>query len=99
MTIKLTPSGQVSRACAKPPRKLCERIAGEVATSFGLTFDNLINSRSLIAGEARTVAWARIIEETQCSRAALADAWGVNRKAVVEAMAAHDRDQAKGMAA
>ena len=99
MTIKLTSSGQVSRACAKPPRKLCERIAGEVATSFGLTFDNLINSRSMTAIEARTLAWARIIEETRCSRAALADAWGVNRKAVVEAMAAYDRDRVRGMAA
>jgi len=99
MTQHYTPHGLPSRATPRPPRAVCERIGKEVATSKDITFDNLLNSCTAKAKDARALAWARIVEEVGCSAEALALAWGVDKTTIVDGLARARRQGQWGRAA
>jgi len=96
MTQHYTPHGLPSRATPKPPRAVCERIGREVAVSKALTFDALLNSCTTKAKDARSIAWARIVEEVGCSADALAKAWGVERTTIANGLSRAKRLELKG---
>lgn len=78
---------QPSRLGARPSKATCEAIGRAVANERRISYSDLIFAPTRQAKAARVEAWKRIITETRCSREALADAWGVDKKTIVQAVA------------
>lgn len=67
----------------RPPVLVVQRIANEEAERHKVDPDTLFAmSRKPRSRAARTIAWLRIMEETQCSMNGLADVWGCDRQAI-----------------
>jgi len=99
MIKQLSAHGVIIHVKPKPSRAICERIGKEVAVARGITFNNLLNSCTAEAKDARALAWARIVEEVGCSAEALALAWGVDRTTIVDGLARARRQGQWGRAA
>lgn len=99
MIKQLSAHGVLTQVKPRPSRAVCERVAREVAETNAMTFDAIVNSFTVKAKDARALAWARITEEVGCSTEGLADAWGCDRKTIVDGLARARRLDTRGIAA
>lgn len=79
----------MKRHVNRPPRKLCEELARKHAARGGVTYEDLLFSKSYRATRVRDELWADIIATTKCSMAALGDAWGIEARVIQQAMKRH----------